>query len=280
MDIEPEQQLDQPAVVLAFSGWNDAGNAASDAVQQLLDHYPATELDRIDDERFYDFQATRPYLKRSADGSWIQWPELKLLRLAHPQRDLIVAVGPEPSLQWRSYARTLIARIEQYQPSLCVLLGAMLSDSPHSRPLPVTLGTLDHELRHRLGLEPLNYEGPTGIVGVVNQTLVAEGYPTASMWVAIPHYVSSPPNPKGQLALLQRLEQLLEIELDLGELAAEAADWTEAVEELSQDDPDVAEYVERLEQVSDAQAVEGATGETIAADFERYLRGRDDSPQS
>lgn len=264
------------AVIIAFSGWNDAGGAASDSAAHVLEKYERIQLACIDDEHYFDYQATRPTLQRSLDGPFIEWPGITLTLVRHPERDLLMVVGPEPSLLWRSFATELIDHVKQLEPKLVVLLGAMLSDTPHSRPLPVSMYTFDTALRELLDLEPSTYEGPTGITGVLNQMLIAQGLPTASMWVAIPHYVANPPSPKGQQALLTQLEQVLGLSLEYDDLPDEAEKWSAAVDELSSEDPDVAEYIEQLEEAKDAQDVEGATGDTIAAEFERYLRGRGD----
>ncbi len=266
------------AVVIAFGGWNDAGGAASDTAAHVLQKYDGIELASIDDERYFDYQATRPYLQHSPDGPFIEWPAITLTLVRHPERDILVIVGPEPSLLWRSFADELIGYIKDLSPQLVVLLGAMLSDTPHSRPLPVSMFTFDSQLRELLDLEASSYEGPTGSIGIINQMLIAQGMVTASMWVAIPHYVANPPSPKGQQALLSKLEQVLGVSLDYDDLPDEAVKWTAAVDELSSEDPDVAEYIEQLEEAKDAHDVEGATGDTIAAEFERYLRGRGDGP--
>ena len=264
------------AVVVAFSGWNDAGGAASDTAAHVLEKYDRIELTSIDDERYFDYQATRPTLRHSLDGPFIEWPGITLTLVRHPERDLLMVVGPEPSLLWRSFATELIDHLKKLEPRLVVLLGAMLSDTPHSRPLPVSMYTFDTALRELLDLEPSTYEGPTGITGILHQMLIAQGLATASMWVAIPHYVANPPSPKGQQALLTQLEQVLGLSLEYDDLPDEAEKWSAAVDELSSEDPDVAEYIEQLEEAKDAHDVEGATGDTIAAEFERYLRGRGD----
>ena len=274
MQFQPPSDLRDPAVVIAFEGWNDAANAASDTVSLLDKRYPSRIIGRIDDERYYDFQAVRPEVRRAADGPWIVWPHTSLIHVEHPDRDLILAIGPEPSLLWRSYCAEFVRSIEQVSPSMVVLLGAMLSDTPHSRPLPVSTYSLDKPLQDRLLLNPPTYEGPTGILGVLNQAIITTGIPVASIWVQVPHYVATPPNPKAQLALLAQLEPVLGITLDKHDLPETAEEWTRAVDELSQEDPDVAEYIEQLEEQKDASDVEGATGDTIAAEFERYLRGR------
>jgi hypothetical protein len=264
--------LRDPAVVIAFSGWNDAANSASDALLHIMETFPSSELEALDDEHYFDFQVTRPILRRSPDGPWIQWPHVTVQRIQLASRDLIVAVGPEPNQLWRTFATDLVGRLKRYTPSLVVLLGAMLSDTPHTRPLPVAVHTYDPVLRERLSIEELRYEGPVGITGVVNQALIAEGLPSASMWVSIPHYVGNAPNPKAQYALLNQLEPLLDASLGAGKLLTEANDWAKAVDELSAEDPDVAEYIEQLEEAKDASDAESVTGDAIAEEFERYLR--------
>ncbi len=264
--------LRDPAVVIAFSGWNDAANSASDALLHIMEAFPSSELEALDDERYFDFQVTRPILRRSPDGPWIQWPHVTVQRIQLANRDLIVAVGPEPNQLWRTFATDLVGRLKRYTPSLVVLLGAMLSDTPHTRPLPVAMHTYDPVLRERLSIEELRYEGPVGITGVVNQALIAEGLASASMWVSIPHYVGNAPNPKAQYALLNQLEPLLDARLGAEKLLSEANDWAKAVDELSAEDPDVAEYIEQLEEAKDASDAESVTGDAIAEEFERYLR--------
>lgn len=268
------RELRNPAVVVAFSGWNDAGNAASDSALYLLEKYPNTEHGRIDDERFYDFLATRPNMRTSPDGPWLQWPHTTLQLVSHPDRDILVVVGPEPSLLWRTFIRELLEQVTQVRPRIVVLLGAMLSDTPHSRPLPVSSFSQSPQLQERLGIEGTDYEGPTGMTGVATQAFTTANIPTVSLWVSVPHYVATPPNPKAQQALLVQLQQVLGISIDMDDLPGEAEKWTAAVDELSQEDPDVAEYIEQLEEAKDASDVEEATGDAIAAEFERYLRGR------
>lgn len=260
--------------MVAFSGWNDAGNAASDSVLYLLDNYPSREIGRIEDERYYDFQATRPQVRYTADGPLMQWPFTAVHLVNLEERDLICVVGPEPSLLWRAYGQELVDLVKGFQPSRVVLLGAMLSDTPHSRPLPVGMSSHHKQLQEELDIEPSSYEGPTGILGVVSQMLLAESVPALSIWVSVPHYVATPPNPKAQQTLLGRLETVLGLELELGDLPDEAVSWTKAVDELSSEDPDVAEYIEQLEEAKDASDAEDATGENIAKEFERYLKGR------
>ena len=274
MHFEPPTDLRDPAVLIAFSGWNDAANAASDLAERLIDTLPGDELRPIEDETYFDFQATRPLVRREADGAWIEWPSIRFRRLRHPDRDIIVVLGPEPNLRWRSFCSQIVERVQQFSPSITLTLGAMLADTPHSRPFPTGLYAHTDELRERLGFESSTYSGPTGIVGVLSQALAHAGLPAASLWVSVPHYVCSPPNPKAQLQLLQRLESALDIQLNHDELEQAAASWIEAVDELAGQDPDVEEYVSRLEEVRDQEVVEENSGDRIAEEFEKYLRQR------
>jgi len=276
MLFDPED-LREPAVLIALGGWADAANAACDALRQLISTYKGTEIATIDDEKYWDFQQTRPHVREEADGPWIEWPSVRVHLLRHPDRDLIVIVGPEPSLLWRSFAREMADRIRDLHPSLVMILGAMLSDTPHSRALPVGTYSNNPGLRETtVGIEQIDYTGPTGVLGVVAHLLDQVPIPTAQVWVSVPHYVSSPPNPKAQLALIAGLEEVLGVALDRDELDTEAQRWVAAVDELAAQDPDVAEYIERLVQAREQEEVEEATGDKIAAEFERYLRRRRD----
>lgn len=274
MHFEPPTDLRDPAVVIAFSGWNDAANAASDLAERLIEALPGDELQSIDDETYFDFQATRPLVRREADGAWIEWPGIRFRRLRHETRDIIMVVGPEPNLRWRSFCREIVERVEQFSPSITLTIGAMLADTPHSRPFPTGLYAHTDDLRERLGFESSSYSGPTGIIGVLSQALAHAGLPSASLWVSVPHYVCNPPNPKAQLQLLERLETALCVQFDRDDLESAAASWIEAVDELAGQDPDIEEYIEQLEEARDQEVVEENSGERIAEEFEKYLRHR------
>lgn len=275
MQFEPLTDLTNPAVVIAFSGWNDAANAASDLADLLIDQFEGDELEPIADEDLWDYQATRPFLRREPDGSWIEWPGIRLRRVRHPERDIIVILGPEPNLRWKSFTRMLVERVSEFEPELVIAIGAMLSDTPHSRPFPTGLYAHTDDLKEKLGFETSDYSGPVGIIGVLTQALAQEGLPTASLWISVPHYVANPPNPKAQLELLTRLEGALDISIEPGELGAQADQWVSAVDELAGQDPDIEHYIEQLEEARDQEVVEEASGDRIAAEFERYLRGRE-----
>lgn len=271
MQYETVTDLRNPAVVVAFSGWNDAANAASDLVERIMDHNPGDELEPFDDEDYFDYQATRPILRREADGPWIEWPGLRFRRVRLPERDIIVVVGPEPNLKWRTFCRMMVERLSAFDPEMVIAVGAMLSDAPHSRPFPTGLFANSDSLQDRLGFEKSDYAGPTGIVGILTQELAHAGLATASLWVSVPHYVSNPPNPKAQLQLLERLEGALNITLDRGDLPEKAVEWVDAVDELAGQDPEIEHYIEQLEEARDEEVVQENSGDRLAEEFTRYL---------
>ena len=268
--------LRDPVVIAAFSGWNDAGNAASAAVEHLSEAYQAELVIELDPDDFYDYQVNRPETSLTEDGERvITWPttQIKTAQLAGG-RDVILIDGIEPNLRWRQFCALLTSALRSADPSLVILLGALLADTPHTRPVPVTCTTRDPELMDRYGISESSYEGPTGIVGVLSEQLPMVGMSTLSVWAAIPHYVAHPPCPKATLAILSQLERLLDVPLDLGELPELARAWERGVDELAADDSEVAEYVSQLEEQTDAAELPEASGDAIAAEFERYLKRR------
>ncbi len=270
------RDLVDPVVVLAFGGWNDAGNAATGAVEQLADAYDAEPVFALDPDDYYDFQVNRPQVELNDDDDRvITWPttEFKLAELPDG-RDLVLVLGLEPNLRWRQFSTVIVSALRSANVRRVHLLGALLADTPHTRPVPVSVSTGDHELMKELGLAPSTYEGPTGIVGVLAESLQRAGIEVLMLWAAVPHYVSHPPCPKGTLALLSQLEQVLDFSLELGELPELARAWERGVDELAAEDTEVAEYVSSLEQQQDAAELPEASGDAIAAEFERYLRRR------
>lgn len=270
------RDLTDPLVVVAFGGWNDAGNAASQAVEHLSETYGARPGFSIDPDDFYDFQVSRPQVHTTEDGSRrIVWPSTELQISTLPGgRDLVLVSGLEPNFRWRQFVTALISAVRSTGAREALVLGALLADHPHTRPIPVSTTTPDPDLARRLGLTDSTYEGPTGIVGVVSDALDRVGIEVISLWASIPHYVSHSPCPKGTLALLARIEDLLDLTLDLGELPELARAWERGVDELAADDAEVAEYVSTLEQQRDETDLPEASGDAIAAEFERYLRRR------
>lgn len=274
--------LRDPVLIAAFEGWNDAGDAASGAVEHLELTWDAEPLAELDSEDYYDYQVNRPMI-RQVDGVTreIVWPTTQLSVCSPPgsDRDVLLLRGIEPNMRWRSYCNELLEFVEELGVHTVVILGALLADTPHSRPVPVTGTAYSAEAAERFNLEKSRYEGPTGIAGVLQDACVKAGVPAVSFWAAVPHYVSQPPNPKATVALLQRVEDVLDVEVPLGDLPDQAEDWEESVSEMTRDDEEIAEYVRTLEERGDAEAdisdaISKIDGDALAAEFERYLRRR------
>ncbi|WP_459384758.1 PAC2 family protein [Arthrobacter humicola] len=281
---EPERLL-QPVpegrritvMLAAFEGWNDAGEAASDALRYLNKLWGGKKVGAIDADEYYDFQFTRPTIRRTAAGERkIKWPSTRIFKASVPDSnvDVIFVQGTEPSYKWRAYTAELLVHAEALHVDYVILVGALLADVPHSRPIPVSTSTDDAALRERMDLEASQYEGPVGIVGVLGEVALLAGLPTVSLWAAVPHYVAQAPSPKAQLALLHRVEELLQVPLDTTELVDEADAWERGVDELATEDPEIAAYVRQLEEAKDTADLPEASGESIAREFERYLKRR------
>jgi predicted ATP-grasp superfamily ATP-dependent carboligase len=274
--------LRAPALICAFTGWNDAGDAASAGVQYLGASLQATRFARIDPEDFYDFQATRPKI-RFVEGRTrsIEWPEVEIYAAHVPRapRDLVLIQGAEPSMRWRAFCRLIVDLAEALGTQLVVTLGALLADVPHSRPVPITGFSSDEALTQRLGLQQSGYEGPTGIVGVLHSACQEAGLPSASLWASVPHYVAAAPNPKAALALVRKLESLVGVSVDAEELEHSAAEYERQVSMAVQSDPDVQAFVERLERAAAEEEDEIGpqdlpSGDDMAREFQRFLRQR------
>jgi proteasome assembly chaperone (PAC2) family protein len=264
-------------MLAAFEGWNDAGEAASDALRYLNKLWGGKKVASIDADEYYDFQFTRPTIRRTSSGERkIKWPSTRIYKASAPDAnvDVIFVQGTEPSYKWRAYTAELLVHAEALHVDYVILVGALLADVPHSRPIPVSTSTDDSALRERMNLEASQYEGPVGIVGVLSEVALLAGLPTVSLWAAVPHYVAQAPSPKAQLALLHRIEELLQVPLDTHELAEEADAWERGVDELATEDPEIAAYVRQLEEAKDTADLPEASGESIAREFERYLKRR------
>ena len=272
--------LRRPVVIAAFEGWNDAGDAASGAVEHLVEAWSARQVAELDPDPYYDFQVNRPYVRVVADGERrITWPTTRFWTCSPPgaERDVVLVRGSEPNMRWRAFCDEVLGVSRALGAELVVTLGALLADSPHTRPVPVSGTASDPATTASLGLEPSRYEGPTGIVGVLQDACARGELPAVSFWAAVPHYVSSPPVPKATIALLRRIEDLLDLPVPLGELAEDARDWERSVDEIAAEDPEVQEYITSLEEREPEEDLPEASGEAIAKEFERYLRrGGDD----
>jgi proteasome assembly chaperone (PAC2) family protein len=277
MEIETVPELVRPVVIAAFEGWNDAAESATAVVDHLMRAWDAKVVAAIDPEDYYDFQVNRPTVGIDENGfRKLTWPSTHIAVASPPDldRDVILIRGIEPNMRWRAFTAEILAAIDDLGCELFVTLGALLSDSPHTRPIPVSGSTTEADLMDRLVLEQSTYEGPTGIVGVLQDACSRVDIPAVSYWAAVPHYVAQPPCPKATLALLVRLEDLLEIPMPLGDLPDEARAWERGVDELAEEDEDIAEYVRSLEESRDTADLPEASGEAIAREFQRYLKRR------
>lgn len=265
-----------PVMIAAFEGWNDAGNAATAVIDLLIDVWEADELDALDAQDYYDFQVNRPVMARDEEGvRRLLWPGTVLWSATMPSgRQALLVRGLEPSFRWRDFVHELLETARAAGVREILLLGALLADVPHTRALPALATSSSERVRRTLALRESDYEGPAGIVGVLDTMAGEGGFEPVSVWVSVPHYIADPPSPKASLTLLRELTGLLDEEVDIAELAEEAESWEAGVSELAEENPDVAGYVAQLEKTRDTAESPEATGEALAREFERYLRRR------
>jgi len=280
-------ELTSPVAIAGFEGWNDAGEAASGVVNHLGIAWQATPIGAIDPEEYYDFQVNRPVIEiEDGHTKRLIWPTTRIsLARAHPadgsvpptglSRDVILVHGIEPNMRWRAFSEGLVHSLESLGVELVILLGALLADAPHTRPVPVSVGSSNSKLASEVaggGVSRVDFKGATGIIGVLQHTCTGAGLPTVSLWAQVPHYVAQPPSPKATLALLRGVEDILDAPLPLADLPEEARAWERGVDELAQQDSEVADYVRTLEEAKDAMELPEASGDAIAREFERYFR--------
>jgi proteasome assembly chaperone (PAC2) family protein len=265
-------------MVAAFEGWNDAADAASGTVDHLIEEWDAELLIELDPEDYYDFQVHRPHVhSNDEDDRVITWPAPSIFhaRPRRSERDVLLLRAPEPNFRWKAFCSTVIGVAKLAGVTELITLGALLADSPHTRPVPVSGSTTDATLMDRMSLEPSRYTGPVGITTVLNDIATREGIATASLWAAVPHYLAEPPCPKATLALLGALEDAVGMPLPQGVLVEMTDAWQRGAEDLTSRDAEIAEYVEALENERDTSDLPEASGDAIAREFERYLRRRD-----
>jgi hypothetical protein len=266
-------------VIAAFEGWNDAAEAASGVVNHLGISWESTPIAAIDPDDFYDFQVNRPVIEVNAGKTErLVWPTTRL-SLARGKdtglnRDIILVHGVEPNMRWRGFTEELIDGFTDLGVEKVVIAGALLADSPHTRPVPVTVSGSEAGTLREVSAESSDYKGSSGIVGVLQYSLGAADIPVVTLWASVPHYVAQAPSPKATLALLRSVEDVLDATLPMSDLAEEARAWERGVDELASQDSDVAEYVRTLEEAKDATDLPEASGDAIAREFERYLRRR------
>ena len=269
-------------VVAAFDGWNDAGEAASRAIAALREDREYEVAHAIDPELYFDYQYTRPTTGMDADGQRrLTWPDATLWRPTSPSEgpELWLLTGSEPARAWKSFASEFIDVALRDDVTGFVTLGAMLSDVPHTRPISVFASSQNELVREAHGVERSLYEGPVGILSVLEHSAEGAGIPTAGLWASVPHYVASAtPSPKATLALLDRLEELTGVGATREGLRTEALAWEASIDAAAAEDEDMAEYIRQLERTRDTWDSPDASGDAIAQAFERYLRRRGDGP--
>jgi proteasome assembly chaperone (PAC2) family protein len=277
---EAPPELRSPLLVYSFKGWNDAGESASAAVGLLISNLEARLVAEIDPEDFFDFTAVRPTIRLTEGMSRVlEWPStsIHVAQIPGAERDLVLMQGSEPSLRWRTFGETVVEAARALGVEMVVALGALLADVPHTRPTHITGLASTEDLVDRLGLGGSNYEGPTGIVGVLHGACAAAKIPAVSLWASVPHYVAAAtPNPKAALELVRRVEGIAGVAVDAGELEEAAVEYERQVNAAVASDPDVKAFVERLEAEADEIPDESPgrlpSGDTIARDFQRFLR--------
>ncbi len=283
-------------LVVAFEGWNDAGEAASGAVRSLKEQLAMYPVAEVDAEEYFDFQFNRPIASTDDDGNRVLvWPSVtmygpisqrrkKVKRLADDAQlamsgdngsNIYLLLGTEPSRGWHSFTAEIMATARDARIGAIVFLGAMLADVPHTRPISVFMTSENAMVRQQLGIERSAYEGPVGILSVLGEAAEAAGIPTVSIWASVPHYVHNAPSPKATLAIIDKLEELIDVVIPRGELVSESAAWESGIDALAGDDEDMAAYIAQLEAARDTVDSPEASGEAIAQEFERYLRKRD-----
>jgi proteasome assembly chaperone (PAC2) family protein len=269
--------LRSPVAIAAFEGWNDAADASTAAVEHLEQVWDARPVTELDPEDFYDFQVSRPTITM-VDGETrrIEWPTTRFQVASPPgtDRDVVLIRGIEPSMRWRSFCEQILELCHSLEINRVVLLGALLADVPYTRPLPISGSATDKEAADRYQLTPTRYDGPTGIVGVLHESCVRAELDAVSFWVHVPHYANNPPCPKATLALLHRVEELLDLPVPMADLAEEAAEWEQRVRATADQDAELGEYVRELEERVGDAGIQPLTGDEIAQEFEKYLRRR------
>lgn len=274
-----QPELRSPVIIAAFEGWNDAGDAASAAVRHLTTAWNAQLFASVDPEGFFDFTTVRPNVALSPAGErHLLWPTNEFFACSIPDadRDAILITGVEPQLRWRTFSELVLAVARRYDAELFVTLGALLADVPHTRPT-IVYGSSNHQpTADRYDLQPSSYEGPTGIVGVLNSSFASFGFDSASLWAAVPTYVPGATSPKAAMALLERLRGILDAPIDLSSLENDTVDYERQLDSLVADDDDTASYLAELERQYDAGANERTNPEDLVREVEEFLRDQRD----
>ncbi|MEL0260689.1 MAG: PAC2 family protein [Aquiluna sp.] len=269
-------------LLVAFEGWNDATEGASGALKAIAEQFEMKTLEAVDPEDYYDFQFSRPMVEFDEEGNRVlSWPGTELLHpdaseiAANPNlENLFLLMGTEPSRRWLSFAGEVLEMVEDREIDHVIMLGAMLADVPHTRPMQVFKSSQNQSLREKFDLEPSRYDGPVGILTVLAQAFESEGIPVLSLWGSVPHYVHNTTNPKAAMSFIQEINLLTGFDFSLDVLSELSGEWERSIDEMAQGDDEMAAYVSQLESSRDALDSEQVSGDALAKEFERYLRQR------
>jgi hypothetical protein len=271
-------------LLLAFEGWNDATEGASGALKAISEQISAQTLDAVDPEDYYDFQFSRPMVELDVDGNRIiSWPGTEFMQATpeeiekNPQLErLYLLMGTEPSRRWLSFAAEVLEMVQDREIDHVVMLGSMLADVPHTRPMPIFKSSQNPALQEAYQLESSRYEGPVGILTILAQAFESEGIPVLSLWGSVPHYVHNTTNPKAALGFLNELQSLIGMTFETSSLAEQAFEWERSIDDVAEGDEDMTSYVSQLEKQRDELESEQASGDALAREFEKYLKERKD----
>lgn len=265
--------LEDPVALLAFEGWGDAGESASLAAERFLDTYDNDLVASFDPDDHFDFQVRRPLVFVDESGTrQIDWPENAIHVVKTDERDLVVVLGEEPNYKWKAFTREIVEALQTLGVRKALTLGAFIGQVPHTLPVPLVGSASRPDSLTLHGLLPSNYQGPTGIVGVLNQALGNAGIEVISVWAAVPHYLSNQDYPPAVEALTIKASELLGMSIDIGDLTSKSRQFRDTVDEAIEANTELQEYVEQLEH----EAVEDDEehGEQLVEEIENFLKDR------
>ena len=272
MNIDDSSTKD-PIMVIAFAGWNDAGGASTWAIRSLIEKTIATEILTFDSEEFYDFSRERPTVHLDGESRSLSWPK-NTISLSN-DGSLLLMEGVEPQLNWQTFTQNILAEAQKYNVSMIITLGSLLAEVPHSRPVLIHGVSENTEINRTYGLQTSSYEGPTGIIGVINQLSTDAGIPNMSFWATVPNYVAGAESPKAALALIERLKTTLNLSLNTTDLEIASSAYERQINQIIEGDEDTSKYVDELENNYDAGDYELASPEDFVKDVENFLRDQD-----
>jgi len=270
----------QRTLLVAFEGWNDAAEAATQALKMIAEQLQSESVQNIDPEEYAEFHYARPHVFFDEKGDrQIRWPATELLApgveaiVARPEfGNLFILLGVEPALRWRAFVAEILEIIEDRDIQAVVFVGSMIADVPHTRPIKIMTFSQHEDVRHQLDVEKSDYEGPVGILTVLSQALEEMNVPTVNLWAQVPAYVHQSPSPKVTLALLTEIERVVGVSFDHGSLADEAFEWERGIDEIAEGDEDMAGYIQQLEKTRDELQESEGSGDLLASEFEKFLR--------